>query len=169
MVDQIQTATRQRTDTGTETRAGERSSAIATLQTAERYDHIRIAPLDVKRCACYTRLATSASKAFGRPATTRRTCWSPSPIPSFPTCGSNGGTAPRSGRCFARVGCVDGDGDERVFRVPAGVRVDRDRRTGGGRAGFVRTAGSRPRRRRGLTVGDRVRGRRGTRLDVRDR
>jgi len=47
MVDQIQTATRQRTDTGTETRAGERSSAIATLQTAERYDHIRIAPLDV--------------------------------------------------------------------------------------------------------------------------
>jgi len=48
MVDQIETtAARQRTGT---TPTGERSAAIATLQSAERYDRVRIAPLDVS-CA----------------------------------------------------------------------------------------------------------------------
>jgi len=54
--------------------------------------------------------------------------------------------------------CVDGDGDERVFRVPAGVRVDRDRRTGGGRGGLRTDGGqSAATTARTLTVGDRVR------------
>jgi len=54
--------------------------------------------------------------------------------------------------------CVDGDGDERVFRVPAGVRVDRDRRTGGGQGGLRTDGGqSAATTARTLTVGDRVR------------
>jgi len=158
MVDQIQTATRQRTDTGTETRAGERSSAIATLQTAERYDHIRIAPLDVSLRVLHQigDFGVEGVRATSNDTTYLLVAESDPELPDVRIERWNGSTF-RPVLRTSRV-CVDGDGDERVFRVPAGVRVDRDRRTGGGR-GWLRTDGgqSAATTARTLTVGDRVR------------
>jgi len=140
MVDQIETAaTAQRAVT---TPISERSDAIATLRQAERYDHVRIAPLDVT-CRVLNQIGdfgVDGVRAAGEDTTYLLVAESDPELPDVRIERWNGSTF-RPVLRTSRV-CIDGDGDERVFRVPAGVRVDRDRRTGGGRGG-LRTYGRR--------------------------
>ena len=156
MVDQIETAaTAQRAVTSA---AGEQSDVIATLQTAERYDHLRIAPLDVT-CRVLNQIGNfgvDGVRAAGDDTTYLLVAESDPELPDVRIERYDGSTF-RPVLRTSRV-CVDGDGDERVFRVPAGVRVDRDRRTGGGRGGLRTDGGqSAATTARTLTVGDRVR------------
>jgi len=87
MVDQIETAaTAQRAVTSA---AGEQSDVIATLQTAERYDHLRIAPLDVT-CRVLNQIGNfgvDGVRAAGDDTTYLLVAESD---PASPTCGSNG-------------------------------------------------------------------------------
>jgi len=156
---------------GPETRAGERSSAIATLQTAERYDHIRIAPLDVSLRVLHQigDFGVEGVRATSNDTTYLLVAESDPELPDVRIERWNGSTF-RPVLRTSRV-CVDGDGDERVFRVPAGVRVDRDRRTGGGRGtpSYGRRAVGRDDGADSHGRRPRPCGRRGTRLDVRDR
>jgi len=156
MVDQIETAaTAQRAVT---TPISERSDAIATLRQAERYDHVRIAPLDVT-CRVLNQIGdfgVDGVRAAGEDTTYLLVAESDPELPDVRIERWNGSTF-RPVLRTSRV-CIDGDGDERVFRVPAGVRVDRDRRTGGGRGGLRTDGGqSAATTARTLTVGDRVR------------
>jgi len=156
MVDQIETAaTAQRAVT---TPISERSDAIATLRQAERYDHVRIAPLDVT-CRVLNQIGdfgVDGVRAAGEDTTYLLVAESDPELPDVRIERWNGSTF-RPVLRTSRV-CIDGDGDERVFRVPAGVRVDRDRRTGGGRGGLRTDGGqSAATTARALTVGDRVR------------
>ena len=160
MVDQITTtATRQGTET---TPTGERSAAIATLRSAERYDHVRIAPLDASvRVLNQIGDFDGVGVRAGGGETTYLIVAEPEPDLPDIRIDRWDGTAFRAVLRTSRV-CVDeydgGDDGERVFRVPAGVRVDRDRRTGGGRA-RIRTDGGRAavETARDLSVGERVR------------
>ena len=159
MEDQIETATAQRAVTSP---AGERSDAIATLQTAERYDHVRIAPLDVT-CRVLHQIGDFGVKgvrAAGEETTYLLVAESDPELPDLRIDRWDGSTfRPVLRTSRVRVDERDaGDETEHVFRIPAGVRVDRDRRTGGGRA-LVRTDGGRTavQTARNLSVGDRVR------------
>jgi len=149
MVDQIETAaTAQRAVTSA---AGEQSDVIATLQTAERYDHLRIAPLDVT-CRVLNQIGNfgvDGVRAAGDDTTYLLVAESDPELPDVRIERYDGSTF-RPVLRTSRV-CVDGDGDERVFRVPAeSASIATAGRVVGG-ADSVRTAGNRPRRRRGLS------------------
>ncbi|WP_123619584.1 hypothetical protein [Halorubrum sp. CSM-61] len=162
MVDQIQTTGRGRTETDTETESdSERSAAIATLRRAERYDHVRVAPLDLSLRVLHQigDFGVEGIRATGDDTTYLLVAESDPELPDVRIDRYDGSTF----RPVFRTSQVRVDEHERggetecVFRVPAGVRVDRDRRTAGrirlqpdGGLTAVQTA-------RDLSAGDRVR------------
>jgi len=157
MGDQSQTATRGRTEVETTT-GSERSAAIATLRQAERYDRVRVAPLDLSLRVLHQigDFGVEGVRAEGDGTTYLLVAESDPKLPDVRIDRYDGSTFRPAFRT-SRVQ-VDDRGDERVFRVPAGVRVDRDRRTGGGRVRLQPDGGlTAVQTARDLSSGDRVR------------
>lgn len=166
MRDQIEAAAGQCTETETSANG---QGPIATLRTAERYDRVRIEPLDLTLRVLNQigDFGVEGIRAAGDDTTYILVAESDPELPDVRIDRWNGTTfRPLFRTSRVRTAETDTDaitdaGDvqpERVFRVPAGVRTDRDRRTGGaqvrlqpdGGRSVVETA-------RDLSPGDRVR------------
>ncbi|WP_066418890.1 hypothetical protein [Halorubrum aethiopicum] len=131
------------------------SNAIERLRSVEQFDRIRVVPLDV------TLRVLDMADAFGREgvrATSENVAYllAAEPAENLPDIRVDrwDGTTFRPVLRTSRV-TVSPEG---TVTIPAGVRVDRDRRTGGGQARIRTDGGHAPIETvRDLAVGDRVR------------
>ena len=158
MVDQITTAATQRRTVAQDRQSGGNDDPVETLLRAERYDRVRVAPLDVtlRVLNVLGDFGAEGIRAAGDETAFLLVAESDPELPDVRIdrwSGSTFRTALRTSRVR-----VERDRDERVFCVPAGVRIDRTQRTGGGRS-RLRSDGGRPTigAVRSLTAGDRVR------------
>ena len=166
MRDQIEAAGGQRTETKT---SASGQGPIATLRTAERYDRVRIEPLDLTLRVLNQigDFGVEGVRAAGDDTTYILVAESDPELPDVRIDRWNGTTfRPVFRTSRVRVAETDTDGTdgagdvqpERMFRVAAGVRVDRGRRTGGARVRLQPDGGrSVVETARDLSPGDRVR------------